>query len=167
MDYYCDICDKTIKSKSKLLRSLSHIEFDKCIRTKHTIEYPDFFDMDKIFKDYITNRNKKFDLYLVRYDFQIFFDEEFYPRIQSEFQYNTKSFLLKRFLLNWIEYFSERGHKFSQIDEMNITTVSNKRYMNYEIYIKQLMQMVELNLNMIISKNPHVITSLDRSINHS
>ena len=49
---------------------------------------------------------------------------------------------------------------------MNITTISKKRYMNYEHYIKQLMQMVELNLSMMISKNPRLIKALDRSINH-
>ena len=38
--------------------------------------------------------------------------------------------------------------------------------MNDESHIKQLMQVVELNLNMIISESSHLINSLDRSINH-
>ena len=50
---------------------------------------------------------------------------------------------------------------------MNIKTISNKRYKDYEFYIKQPMQMVESELNMIISENPHLINSLDRSINHT
>ena len=49
---------------------------------------------------------------------------------------------------------------------MNITTFSDKRYMNYDYYFKQRVEMVESNLNLIISKSPHVIISLDRSINH-
>ena len=51
---------------------------------------------------------------------------------------------------------------------MNIKTINEKRYMKmkYEDYNEQPMQMVELNLNMKIAKNPHVINSLGRSINH-
>ena len=49
---------------------------------------------------------------------------------------------------------------------MNITTISNKRYLTFENYIKQPMQLAELNLNLIISKNPHLIYALDGRINH-
>ena len=38
--------------------------------------------------------------------------------------------------------------------------------MNYDCIIKQPMQMVELNLNMIISENPRLRNALDRSIDH-
>ena len=31
---------------------------------------------------------------------------------------------------------------------MNITTISSKRYMTFETYIKEPIQMVELNLNL-------------------
>ena len=55
MDYYCDICDETnkIKSKNKHLQRLTHNEFEKCIRIKHFIGYPNFFDTDAIFNQYI------------------------------------------------------------------------------------------------------------------
>ena len=76
MDYYCNVCDGIIKieSKNKLLQSLTHNEFEKCIRKKHTNENLDFFDIDRIFNDYITNHNKKFVLYLVEYDFKLVFE---------------------------------------------------------------------------------------------
>ena len=73
MDYYCDVCDKTIKSQIKYLKSLSHTELDNRIKTKHTIKNPGFFDIDSIFNEYITRHSKKFDLYLVKYDFKLFF----------------------------------------------------------------------------------------------
>ena len=38
--------------------------------------------------------------------------------------------------------------------------------MTYEHYIRQPMQMAELNLNMIIAKNSNLLKSLDRSIIH-
>ena len=166
MDYYCDVCGKTIKSKSKHLQCLTHNEFEKCIRMKHTIENPDFSFIDSIFNDYITNHNKNFDINLVEYDFNLVFDKEFNPYIKSEFQYNTTISHLKRFSLNWVEYFSERGHKFFHIYKMNFQTFSNKKYMTFECYIEQPMQMVEMNLNMIIAENPNLRNALDRSINH-
>ena len=59
-------------------------------------------------------------------------------------------FELKRFLLNWIEFFSEGGQKFCQIYEMNIATISNEVNMTHECQNKQPIQIVEMNLNMII-----------------
>ena len=57
MDYFCDVCDKTIISKSKNnhLKSLTHIQ-EKSFRIYHTIKNPYFFDIDKIQNDYITNQ---------------------------------------------------------------------------------------------------------------
>ena len=49
---------------------------------------------------------------------------------------------------------------------MTITTISKKRYITYDSYIKQPRQWVETNWNMLISKNPHLVNALERSINH-
>ena len=49
---------------------------------------------------------------------------------------------------------------------MCIATVSNKKYMVYEKYIKEPMQMVELKMNMVKENSLHIINTLDRSINH-
>ena len=125
-----------------------------------------FLNTDEIFNVIITNQKSKFDLRLVKYDFKLVFDKELYPTSQSKIQYNSTSFHLRKFLLNFIEYFCERGHKFPQTYEMNITILSNKRYMTNECYIQQPMQMVEFNLNMIISPKPHQINALDRTIKH-
>ena len=64
MDYYFDVCNKAIKTESKIkhLQSLTHTEFEKCIQTKHTIQNPDFFDLEEIFNNYTTNHNRKVDL---------------------------------------------------------------------------------------------------------
>ena len=49
---------------------------------------------------------------------------------------------------------------------MDLTSISDKRCRNYEYYIQKHMRMVELNLNLIIYRNPLLLNSLDRSINH-
>ena len=64
MDYFCDVCVKTgkKKSKSKHHQNLSYIihkYFQKFIRIKHTNEIPDFFDIDELYNKNVTNQNKK------------------------------------------------------------------------------------------------------------
>ena len=49
---------------------------------------------------------------------------------------------------------------------MNITTIINRNYTTYEYYIKQHMQMVELNLNKIIHKNSTVDELTRENANH-
>ena len=52
MDYYCDVCDKTIKIKSKIkqLRNLTHNEVDKGKKkTKCFIQNPELFDVVEMF----------------------------------------------------------------------------------------------------------------------
>ena len=49
---------------------------------------------------------------------------------------------------------------------MNINTFNDKMFMTCNYYITCLMPAVELKLNMIISKNPHLIKSLNRSHIH-
>ena len=38
--------------------------------------------------------------------------------------------------------------------------------MSYEYYIKQPKHMVEIKLNQILARNPHLINSLDRRVSH-
>ena len=61
MNYYCDVYDKTkkIKSKNIHLDSLTQNKREECKRTKRNIRKPDFFNIDDIFNNYITNHNKK------------------------------------------------------------------------------------------------------------
>ena len=86
--------------------------------------------------------------------------------IETDFFSNTRLINLKRHLLHHIDNFIEKGLIFSHIDEMNITTVNDKVYMTYEYYIEHPMPAVELKLNMVLSKNPHLIKSLNRSHIH-
>ena len=57
---------------------------------------------------------------------------------------------MKRLSLLWVECFGERGYKFTQIYNMNITTVGNKEFTTYKFYKRQPMQLVEMNLDLII-----------------
>ena len=89
------MCDRTItnKSKSEHVQSLTHIEFERRIRVKNTIEKPDFSDVDEIVNVFITNHNKKkFTNYLLKYDLQLACDRKFTPHTESELRNNRTKF---------------------------------------------------------------------------
>ena len=140
----------------------------KYIRTKHTITNPNFFDIDIIFNDYITNHNKKNHLFLIKGDYKLIFNNDFSKpiHIETDFFHNTTPINLKTYLLYQIDNFVGNGHIFSHSDGMNISTISDKRYMTYEYYIEHPMQAIELKLNMIFAKNLQLINTLDRNKNH-
>ena len=135
---------------------------DKHNLINYSVKYPNFFDVDKIYNDYISNHNKNFDGYLSKCDFKLFFIN-ISSYIKTDCKTNTTIIKLKRYLFNSTEGFIERGGKFSHIIEMNIRTNTNKRYMKYEHYINQPMQAVELRLTEIVARNPHLIQPLDRT----
>ena len=76
------------------MKFILHIQDKKCFRIKHTIKNPNFFVIDNIFIDYITNHDKKFNLYLVKCDFKLN-SNNFNPHIKTEFYHNTTIINLK------------------------------------------------------------------------
>ena len=146
---------------------ISHTQTEKPFRIKHTIKNPDFFVTDKLSKDYITNHNKKYNLFLVKCDSNLIFNNDLLKLILIETDfYHTNVYKLRSYLLNKIDNFIEKGCIFSHIDELNITTINDKMYMTYKYYIQNPMPAVELKLIMILAKNPHLIKSLNRSHIH-
>ena len=85
-----------------------------------------FSDRYEIFSDYVTNHDKIFGLYLVKNDFELFFDGEFYPHKKLNDEVINQNCISKNVLLLWIECIIERGHKFSHPYEMNATSGRNK-----------------------------------------
>ena len=103
--YNCDVCDRTIKNKSKRKhsKSVAHNESEKSSRLKHTIKNPNFFDVDENVSEYITSHNKKLDLYVVNYDFHSVFHKEFYPHKKSDLQNYLTKMHLKTCWVLWVE----------------------------------------------------------------
>ena len=115
--------------------SITHTQREKYIRTKHIIEKPNFFEIDKITNDYITNHIKKFYLFLIKCDFKLIFHNDFQLHIETDFHHNSMMINLRRYLLNRIHDFVEKGYIFSQIDEMIFSTVNALIYVTYDKYI--------------------------------
>ena len=76
MDYYCDVCDKHIKPRSKYkhFKSKSHEEFDRCKLILLSLKDININDVDEAFYLYIIERNKKFHYYLVKCQFKLVFN---------------------------------------------------------------------------------------------
>ena len=65
MDYFCDICDKTIKRKSKTrhIKSKSHLQMKSYIREKHTIGNVYWKDFYRVIREYVNNNRLKFPIF--------------------------------------------------------------------------------------------------------
>ena len=77
MDYYCEVCDKYIKPKSKYkhFKSNSHKEFDKHQHIFLTKEIPNINEVDEIFYAYIIEHNRKNGYYLMKCEFILVFND--------------------------------------------------------------------------------------------
>ena len=63
--FHCELCDKSIKikSKKKHLNSQYHKSLTKSIICKYTIENPSFLHIENLLKFYVYD--KKFEFYLI------------------------------------------------------------------------------------------------------
>ena len=95
------------------LQSLTLIEFSKCSQMKHSIQNPDFCDINETINDFITKQILKFESFLVKRDLKIVFDKKMTVLFQSELRFILSIFHLKRFLMFKMEHFCKRGYIFS------------------------------------------------------
>ena len=65
MDYFCDICDKTIKRKSKTkhLKSKSHLHMKSYIKDEHIIGDVYWKDFYRVIRTYVDINRKKFPIF--------------------------------------------------------------------------------------------------------
>ena len=65
MDYYCEICDKTVKRKSKTkhIKSKSHLHLKSYIREKHTIGNVYWKDFYRVIREYVDINRLKFPIF--------------------------------------------------------------------------------------------------------
>ena len=165
--FYCKLCDKSIKikSKKKHLKSSNHKSLSMSIISRYSITNPDFPNIDNILKNYFLDYNKKFDFYLIICKWKLHFSDTIVNVTTTRFSW-VGGYFLREFVLSKIKYYERRGHKFSHISEMNITFISDLMDMTYKHYLQQPKSMLEWKLNIILARNPHLIKSLNRSHIH-
>ena len=135
---------------------------NKFIYLKYIINNVNINNFDKIFNDYIINHNKKFDFFYNNTEF-IIETKNRLINIEINFHYNTDYINLKSYLYFYTE---SHGIKFFNIKQRIINTISQLCKMTYKHYLSNPMSMLEKRINYVIAKNPKLINSLNRNINH-
>ena len=76
MNYYCNICPKDVKKKSKHshLKSKSHKEFEKYIYILFSLKNIDLKEVDEILYLYMKDHKKKLNHYLLKGQFILVFN---------------------------------------------------------------------------------------------
>ena len=75
-DYYCDICDKTIKlkCKKKHLNTTQHKYLSYSIINRYCVKNPEFLQIENILNKYIRYYCKKFAFFIVECKWKLDFD---------------------------------------------------------------------------------------------
>ena len=163
MRYYCDICLRDIKKKSKLshLKSKSQKEFEKY---KHlSLKNVDIKDVDEILYLYMKN-HKKVTQYILKGQFNLVFNNN------QDCKYLITSMVNITTNISWSNYLREaidklktEGCHFDHIAEIDIITLAHKRDMTYGFYLKHIMPAFERKLNAIINKDKNLINKFLRN----
>ena len=108
MDYYCEVNDKSINSKSKYkhFKSNIHEEFDICKHMELTFENPNIDNLDEVLYPYITQHSKQYDHYLIKCHFKLVFNDNQYSVWIKSNLFNNKTMIsLTKYLENVIDDF--------------------------------------------------------------
>ena len=169
--FYCDLCDKSIKirSKKKHLNSQYHKSITESIICKYTVKNPSFLHMEDILKNFVDDYNRKFEFYLISCKWKLRFSDTIIV-VKSDRLYNNKrkyaNWNLRTNLISKIEYFESYGHKFSHISEMKIVFITDLRNMTYDHYLKIPKPMIEWTIIKKLAINPKLIKAFNTTTSH-
>ena len=135
---------------------------NKFIYMKYIVNKVNINNFEKIFNNYITNHNKKFDFYYINCEFQIETIDQLL-NIEINLHHNTDYINLKSYLFFYTE---SHNIKNFNINQMIINTISCLSNMTYKYYLANPMSMLERQIKYIIAKNPQLINALNRNKNH-
>ena len=168
MRYYCIICLRDIKKKSKYshLKSKSHKEFEKYKHIKLSFKNVDIKDVDEILYLYMKDYNKKYTQYLLKGQFKIVFNNQDCKYLMRDMINNTTNVSWSNYLRDVITNLKEEGYDFSHLAEMDIITLAHKRDMTYDFYLKYNMSAFERKLNAMINKDKNLINKFSKKWRH-
>ena len=154
MRYYCNICLRGIKKKSKYshLKSKAHKEFEKYKHIIISFKNVDIKDVDKFLYLYVKDYNKKYTQYFFKVQFKLIFNNQDCKYLLTDMIHNTTNISCSNYIRETIEECD-----FSHIAEMDIITLAHKRDMTYDFYLKHNMSAFEWKLNSMINKDKNLI----------
>ena len=169
MSYYCDICLRNIKKKSKYshLKSKHHKEVEKYKHIILSLKNIDLKDVDELLYSYTKDHDKKFNHYVLKGQFKLVFNNDQDCKNIVTGMIDDRTFISwSNYLREAIDSFKTEGYVFKQIAEMDIITLAHKRDMTYDFYVKHNMRAFERKLNAMINKDKNLINKVSRIWTH-
>ena len=168
MRHYCNICLLDIKKKSKKshIKSKSHKEFEKYKHIIISFKNVDIKDVDEILFLYVKDYNKKYIHYFLKGQFILVFNNQDCNYLMTDMINNTINVSWSNNLRDVISNLKAEGYDFSNIAEMDIITLANKRDMTYDHYLKNSMSAFEWKLNAMINKDKNLINKFPKNWRH-
>ena len=163
MRYYCNICLRDNKKKSKYshLKYKGHKDFENYKHIILSFKNVDIKDVDEILFLYMKDYNKKYTQYLLKGQFKLVFNNKDCKYLMTDMFNNTTN-------VSWSNYIREtiEGCDFSHIAEMDIITLAHKRDMTFDHFLKHNMPAFEWKLNAMINKNKNLINIFPKKWRH-
>ena len=169
MRYFCDICLRDIKKKSKYshLKSRSHQEIEKYKHIILSFKNVELKDVDEMLYLYMKDHSKKFHQYLLKGQFELVFNKnQDCKYLMTDMINNTTNISWSNDLREAIDNLKEEGYHFDHIVEMDIITLAHKRDMTYDFYLKHNMPALEWKLNAMINKDKNRSSIFPRNWRH-
>ena len=166
--YHCNICDKTVllKSANRHIQSKWHKYLALTFKYEEVYYDVDIEEVDYLYKKFVRNHNKKFEKYTIQCHFNMHFSNNCLPGIVSKLFTNDTVCDWKGFLNNVISDFNDKGYVYSHTSKMFIITHNHRKDLTYSFYMSLPMCAVERRINILLHKNPDLINSFDRTIDH-
>ena len=158
-DLHCRACDHEIfEDKSELDNYLltGRKEIDRSIYKTYFLKNIHLDCVDKILNNYFSIHNKKFDLYFIKCNFNITFDN-YTTNLETNLVYNKECYKILTQLLFFIDCMKFEGHDLCNINQMTINTINDRCNMTYEYYTHKFLNPLEAKLNIIFAKNPKLL----------
>ena len=155
----CRVCDhEKFEDETELTNYLASQRKPnhRSIYKNYVIKNIHLDNVDKILNDYVSIHNKKFDLYFIKCNSNITFDN-YTTNIETNFVHYKKSYKIMIELLFFIDCMKFEGHDLCNINQMTIFTNIDRCNMTYEYYTHKSSNPLERKLNIIIAKNPKLL----------
>ena len=148
MPYYCDICPRYNKKKSKHshLKSKSQKEIETYKHITLSLKNVDIKNVDEILYLYMKDQNKKINQYLLKGQFKLVFNNnQDCKYLMTDMINNTTNISWSNYLREAIDSLKTEGYDFDYIAEMDIITLAHKRDMTYDFYLKHNIRLLNGN----------------------
>ena len=157
----CPTCDYDILNyKNELYEYLTTFrkKNDKNMYKKYVVNNIDLDEVDKILNDYVNIHNKKFDIYFIKCNFNIEFDN-ITRDLKSNIVYNKEFYKIIIELLFFLDYNQFEGYDFRNINYMSINFISDICNMTQEYNNYRSSNPIERQINIVFGKKTTFIKS--------